>query len=233
MILIFRHVDCEGPGYLAEVLEREGYPYRLVQIDAGDSVPSDIEGVSGLVFMGGPMSVNDDLPWIQEEIDLIRKADARDIPVLGHCLGGQLMAKALDAVVTENDVTEIGWFPVNKPGDALGISWLRELPSEFMVFHWHGETFSMPLGATRILANRHCTNQGFVVRNHIALQCHVEMTAEMVEEWCKRFGPELKPSRSVQATEEMLHDLDTRISELKTVADVIYLHWLKSVSKQV
>ena len=108
-IAIFRHAAAEGPGYLAEFLDTQQIPWRLIAIDAGNAVPRSAEAYSGLVFMGGPMSVNDDLPWIPPVLALIREAVATDIPVLGHCLGGQLISKALGGTVSRNPVKEIGW----------------------------------------------------------------------------------------------------------------------------
>ena len=93
-VAIFRHSATEGPGYFATYLDRTGVPWQLVRVDAQEAVPADADRFSGLVFMGGPMSVNDDLPWIAPALRLIRQAVARHVPVLGHCLGGQLMAKA-------------------------------------------------------------------------------------------------------------------------------------------
>src|SRR5512142_262305 len=107
-VAIFRHAASEGPGYLAEFLDEHQVPRQLICVDAHDPVPTDPEDYSGLVFMGGPMSVNDDLPWIGEELQLIRRAVGRDIPVLGHCLGGQLMARALGGAVVLNRYKEIG-----------------------------------------------------------------------------------------------------------------------------
>ncbi len=111
-ILIFRHAPHEGPGYLADYLDRRGLPRRLIRIDRNDPVPTSIDGVPGIVLMGGPMSVNDPLPWIPKVTDLIRQAVAADVPVLGHCLGGQLISKALGGAITRNPVKEIGWLPV-------------------------------------------------------------------------------------------------------------------------
>ena len=108
-VAIFRHFPIEGPGYFATFLELHGIPWQLIRIDAGDAVPSDISAFSGLAFMGGPMSVNDELPWIAPVLALIRAAQVADMPVLGHCLGGQLMAKALGGTVSRNPVKEIGW----------------------------------------------------------------------------------------------------------------------------
>ena len=112
-IAIFRHAPSEGPGYLADFLDARNLPWQLIRIDAGEPVPADARQFSGLVFMGGPMSVNDPLPWVESALTLIRDAVARDIPVLGHCLGGQLMTRALGGSVTKNAVKEIGWGEVS------------------------------------------------------------------------------------------------------------------------
>ena len=126
-ILIFRHAPHEGPGYLADYLDRRGLPHRLIRIDQGDPVPTSLDGIPGLVFMGGPMSVNDPLSWIPKVLNLIRQAVAADLPVLGHCLGGQLISKALGGVITKNPVKEIGWMPEQEINTTAARDWLRRL----------------------------------------------------------------------------------------------------------
>src|SRR3546814_216122 len=111
-----------------------------------------------MVLMGSPMSVNDDLPWIASVLSLIRDAIRLDIPVLGHCLGGQLISKALGAEITVNPVKEIGWGEVTVSNNAQAREWFGNLP-RFQVFHWHGETFSLPAGTTHLLSSSHCRNQ--------------------------------------------------------------------------
>jgi GMP synthase-like glutamine amidotransferase len=111
---------------------------ELIRIDTGDPVPVDIAAYSGLVFMGGPMSVNDGLPWIPPVLDAIRDAVRRDIPVLGHCLGGQLMAKALGGTVGPNPLKEIGWGAVHVLDNPQASPWFGDAPKQFLVFHWHG-----------------------------------------------------------------------------------------------
>ncbi|MGB5540594.1 MAG: type 1 glutamine amidotransferase [Gammaproteobacteria bacterium] len=227
-LYIFRHIDCEGPGYLAEVLEGHDIPWHLIAIDAGDSVPESIEHCSGLVFMGGSMSVNDTLPWIEAELALIRQAQAIDLPVLGHCLGGQLICKALGGQVTRNPVKEIGWHPVRRRTNATAQRWLQGAPDEAILFHWHGETFSLPAGAECILESGHCSHQAFVIGNTLALQCHVEMLAPMVGEWAQRYRHELDaPAPTVQSAAQMTDDLDARIRGAQQVADVLYERWLQ------
>ncbi|BAV32828.1 glutamine amidotransferase [Sulfuricaulis limicola] len=225
-ILIFRHAPHEGPGYLADYLGRRRLPWRLVRIDRNDPVPTSIDGVPGIVLMGGPMSVNDSLSWIPKVTDLIRQAVAADMPVLGHCLGGQLISKALGGAITRNPVKEIGWLPVTRVDNAMAQDWLNGLPPEFEVFHWHGETFSIPPGATRILASRDCPNQAFVIGKTLAFQCHIEMTGDMVREWARVGAGELAPvCATVQNPQTMTADLDTRVARLQGLADKIYDRW--------
>jgi GMP synthase-like glutamine amidotransferase len=226
-ILIFRHAPHEGPGYLADYLGRHRLPWRLIRIDEDDPIPSSIDGVSGLVFMGGPMSVNDPLPWIPKVTDLIRKAVAVDIPVLGHCLGGQLISKALGGAITKNPVKEIGWLPVSRVDSPAAKPWLDGLPAKFEVFHWHGEIFSIPPGATRILASSDCANQAFVIGKTLAFQCHIEMTGEMVREWARLGADDLAPlCVTVQDPQAMTAELDRRIKRLQGIADKFYDRWI-------
>jgi GMP synthase-like glutamine amidotransferase len=226
-LYIFRHIDCEGPGYLAEVLEHKGIPWQLIAIDADTAVPHSIDGCSGLVFMGGPMSVNDDLPWIGQEMALIRAAQTAGLPVLGHCLGGQLISKALGGEITANPVREIGWHPVRRSDTATAEKWLAGLPREMILFHWHGETFSIPAGAEVLLENDTCAHQAFAIGNTLALQCHVEMQAPMVSEWAALYQDEIRhPSATVQSAVEMTRGLDERVRQAQTVADAMYTRWL-------
>lgn len=230
-IAIFRHAATEGPGFLADFLDNHNIPWTLVRIDTGDSLPDSVEEFSGLVFMGGPMSVNDDLPWIPGTQALISEAVGKDIPVLGHCLGGQLMSKALGGVVTRNPVKEIGWGELRVAANDEARRWFGHL-EHFPGFHWHGETFSIPPGATAILSSDYCPHQAFAYGKHLGFQCHVEMTAEMVRTWAEVGQDELLSSATspgVQPVEEIIRDLDTRIARLNQVAAGIYEIWIKGI----
>ncbi len=232
-VVVFRFSQTEGPGYLGEFLTRKGILWTQLNVDAGDSVPEDINGYSGLVLMGGPMSVNDELPWIPPLLQLIRQAVERNIPVLGHCLGGQLMSRALGGRVSRNPVKEIGWGGVSKTGLDPAPDWLGDLPSSFEVFQWHGETFSIPDGAERLLESAFCANQAFLLNDrHLGLQCHIEMTAAMIEAWCQAGADEIAQaaaSPAVQQPAAMRQDMAARLEALHGVADVLYEKWIQGL----
>jgi GMP synthase-like glutamine amidotransferase len=230
-IAIFRHAGTEGPGYLAKFLDERQIPWQLIAIDAGDAVPQDAAAYSGLVFMGGPMSVNDNLPWISKAEALIRDAVAKDIPLLGHCLGGQLISKALGAAVSRNPVKEIGWGGVKVSDNDIARNWFGGLQN-FEAFHWHGETFTLPQGATHLLSSAYCANQAYSIGKHLALQCHVEMTSEMIAAWCVAGADEIAASSSpaVQSASEMRQQMANKLPRLNSVANQLYRHWAKGLS---
>ena len=227
-VAIFRHAPGEGPGYFATFLDGRSVPWTLIAIDQGKPVPTLAEAFSGLCFMGGPMSVNDDLPWLPLTFALIRSAVEQDIPVIGHCLGGQLMSRALGGTITRNPVQELGWGKVSRgdtPG-SVGADWLGDIET-FEAFHWHGETFSLPAGATRLLKSDYCANQAFVMGPHLGMQCHVEMSETMIRLWNTQWAEEnATPGPSVQRPEEMYERVDERIAAMQLVADRLYGRWI-------
>ena len=232
-IAIFRHAEPEGPGYLAEFLDERQIPWQLIAIDAGDAVPPSVGDYSGLVFMGGPMSVNDDLPWIAPVLALIREAVAADIPVLGHCLGGQLMSRALGGTVSRNPIKEIGWGEVVVADNDIAHVWFGGV-RHFNAFHWHGETFSLPQGATLLLSSTHCANQAWAIGKHLALQCHVEMTAAMIASWCEVGAEEVaaaSASPAAQSTDEMLRQMPGELPRLREVAEHVYGRWVSGLRR--
>jgi GMP synthase-like glutamine amidotransferase len=232
-VAVFRAARGEGPGYFASYLERCSIALHLVALDEGAPVPRDPRLFSGLVFMGGSMSANDELPWIAPALELLRDAVRRDVPVLGHCLGGQLMAKAFGGTVRANPVKEIGWGEVRVAQNQLAREWLGDLAA-FESFHWHGETFSIPPGGTRVLESTHCPNQAFVLGKHFGMQCHVEMTEELVKAWLRGGADEIRDaadSPGVQKPEEIQYDLAARLDALHAVADRIYDRWTEGLSR--
>lgn len=174
------------------------------------------------------MSVNDPLPYFPALEDLIRRAIDKDLPCIGHCLGGQLMAKALGGKVTPNMVKEIGWNAVDAIDTPLADQWLgREV--RFTTFQWHGETFSIPPGAARILTSSACENQAFVIGKSLAMQCHIEMTPDMIEDWSHDWAAEKADPTlpSIQTPERMLSATDANMPRLRQLADQLYARWLE------
>ena len=209
-----------------------GIPWRLVDAAGGEAIPADSRGSPGLTFMGGPMSVNDDLPWVAPELELIRRAVDAGVPCLGHCLGGQLMSKALGGAVTRNPVKEIGWgrvevvtTPRRAGGSATcGSSW----PSTGTA-----RRSRSPRGATRILGSAHCANQAFVLGPHLGMQTHVEMTPDMIRGWYADAGDEVAPHAgpSVQTAGEATARLDERVRALNAVAARLYDRWVGGLAR--
>lgn len=231
-IAIFRHFKTEGPGHFALFLNEHAIPWQMIHIDEGDEVPSRADDFSALVFMGGPMSVNDNLPWIDAELALIRDAYAQDIPLLGHCLGGQLIAKALGGEVTRNPVKEIGWGNVTVANNETARTWFGDT-QQFEAFHWHGETFSLPPNAAPLLSSQYCENQAFAIGKHLAMQCHVEMINVMIREWCEQGEQEIiaaSNSPAVQDADLILAQKPDKLPPLHQVANHLYRQWLHGIA---
>jgi GMP synthase (glutamine-hydrolysing) len=209
-VVAFRHAPLEGVGLIGEALTRRGVACDVVDpvlpsrdlpsrdlpsrdlpsrdLPSGDLPSRDRQGaVAGLILMGGSMSVNDDLPWLRREENCIREAVKRGVPVLGVCLGAQLIAKALGARVSSSPVKEIGWAPVYWTGAAASDRLFAGLSGPETLFHWHGETFDLPAGAELLAYSDGCARQAFRVGNNVyGLQFHLEVTPSMIEEWIRQ-----------------------------------------------
>ncbi len=191
--------------------------------------------------MGGPMSVNDPLPWITPLCALIRNAVSSGIPVIGHCLGGQLISRALGGSITPSPSKEIGWGTARaEDNDStrqwLG-DWLFDTGGQADVFQWHGEMFSIPPGAQRIFTNPFCANQMFVLGPHLAMQCHVEISAEMIAAWSTSWPAEVRGLNplptTVQTPEMMLANVPARLTRMHRLADQLYSVWISGVSRSL
>ena len=210
-----QHVSFEGPGIIADQLRDAGFALTACRLYEGDPLP-DAREVDLLVVMGGPMSVNDaeTHPWLLEEKRLIRECIDSDKPVLGICLGAQLIASALGTTVFSNGEKEIGWFPINRV-DAPGIF---QFPDRVVPLHWHGETFDLPAGATRIAESAACLNQAFQLGRHvIGLQFHLEITRPGLEALVENCREELIEGQYVQTEEELLGVDDEHLRSLQGV----------------
>ncbi|ALT79576.1 type 1 glutamine amidotransferase [Paucibacter sp. KCTC 42545] len=224
-VAILQHEANQGPGYLAEFLHQQGIPCETFRADQDQPLPHRADEFSGLVVLGSNHSVNDEQPWIAREQALVQDAVARDVPVLGHCFGAQLLAKSCGARVTRNAWPNIGWSKLWVTPDARALFGGR---AQTTVFNWHYDTFEIPPGARRSLFGTHCINKGFTMGKHVALQCHLEVTEDSVRAWCHESKHELEhvqKSPAVQSEAEILHDLEARTDELHRMARSVYHQW--------
>lgn len=225
-VVVLQFAPHEGPGYFATHLSAHEVPFRLLEVDRGNPLPQ-ADALSGLALMGGPMSVNDPLAWIPGVLALVRACVAAGRPVIGHCLGGQLLSKALGGAVSANPVKEIGWGEIDTLPVPEAAAW--GVSGSFTGFHWHGETFSVPTDGVRLWTSAHCANQAFAVGPHLGMQCHIEMTEAMIEAWCRTGGAEIAESigrsPAVQTPAAMRERLDERLCALQAVAERVYARW--------
>jgi GMP synthase (glutamine-hydrolysing) len=185
-VLAFRHVPFEGLGYIETALESRGIGFDYCDLYLPDAQLPDPSAYSGLIFMGGPMSVNDGLPYLAQEQTLIERAVAAGMPILGVCLGSQLIAKTLGSRVYRNQEKEIGWFDLHLTEAGRTDAVLGGLSSPEHVFHWHSETFELPQKAERLAWSERTLQQAFRYGAAVyALQFHLEVTPAMVLGWCE------------------------------------------------
>jgi GMP synthase-like glutamine amidotransferase len=240
-IAILEHEAGVSPGHFASWLAARALPSRVIQSHAGARLPRTAEGLAGICTLGGSMSVNDSLPWIDDELVLLRDAVARGVPVIGHCLGGQMLARALGARVSRSAVKEIGWLPLEVSAP-LGAEWFggTALPE---IFQWHQDVFELPARAHRLASTALAPNQAFVARHegveHLGMQFHVEITTEIVEDWTgdPAAAREIVAERAatggpgVQSIEEIRRDLPRRTEEAKAVAWKLYDRWSRGIER--
>jgi len=186
-VVAFRHVPFEGLGHIRQILEARGIAIEFADLYLPETPAPETATAAGLIFLGGPMSVNDGLPYLEQEIEYIRRAANTGQPVLGVCLGAQLAAKALGTRVYRNQVSEIGWFGIHPTGAARKDPLFRGFHDSETVFHWHGETFDLPSGAALLASSERCPHQAFRLGSCIyGLQFHLEVTPEMIDDWCRQ-----------------------------------------------
>ena len=216
-----QHVPFEGPGHIETWLDAAGYTLTCSRLFESISFPQP-GAVDLLVVMGGPMSVNDeaDHPWLAPEKAFIARVIAAGRPVLGICLGAQLIAASQGARVYPNDHKEICWFPISGTPSQEGPAF--RFPPSLEVFHWHGETFDLPSGAVRLAENRACRNQAFQLgRRVIGLQFHLETTPQSARLLVDNCREELVAAPFIQSAEKILSATPETYQALHGVMDAV------------
>ncbi|WOO41204.1 type 1 glutamine amidotransferase [Rubellicoccus peritrichatus] len=200
----FQHVPFEGLGSIEPWLESKGYEITKTQFFDTANIP-ELKAIDLLIVMGGPMSINDgqEYPWLIEEKAFIRRAVEAGKPVLGICLGAQLIAGSLGSRVYQNNEKEIGWFPIQDI--TSNDESVFHFPASVEVFHWHGETFDLPPGAVRIAESEGCKNQAFQIgKSVIGLQFHLETTPKSADAIVSHCRDELTPAKYIQSESVIL-----------------------------
>ncbi|MBD3376973.1 amidotransferase [candidate division KSB1 bacterium] len=205
-VLALKHVSFEGPGAIAHWVDRNGLNLELCPWYKEPDVRPP-EAYAAIVIMGGPMNVHetDAYPWLLSELDYLKRALVSSVPMLGICLGAQLLALALGANVTRNASKEIGWFEVKRHPLAESSPVLQGFPETFMTMHWHGDTFSLPVDALPVGSSTACQNQGFVWQNRVVgIQFHPEFTESGLESIIDQCRDELIPDPYIQSEQQIL-----------------------------
>lgn len=228
-VLILQHQTPERPAYLATWLKQHQISYETRNAGAGQDFPASIEPYAALAVMGGGMSSNDPLLSNRQAEILILQAMRLDRPVIGHCLGGQLMTRALGGTVGTSPRPEIGWQPIDYDNHPLVEHWFGPNPTP-QVIHWHYEAFNIPTGAVRLASSPNCPNQAWTVGPHLAMQFHIEMDEQKAQAWVADEDPKWELARathsSVQDRDQILSGLAPYLAQHQATADHIYRTWL-------
>lgn len=225
-LLIIQHHKDEGLGYFEFLLNKMHVDYEYARVFEGE-LPENIERYSGLIIMGGPMNVyeEDKYPWLKEEDRLIKVALREKIPILGICLGAQLIAKAAGARVIKSPKKEIGWFDIQLTPHREKDELFSQLPRGFKVFQWHGDTFEIPEGGERLAGSKDVPNQAFRHGMSYGLQFHIEMDRNLINSWMAH----LPPDEDGHEFMEIIQETRENLGELNRIAEIILLNFLKKI----
>jgi GMP synthase (glutamine-hydrolysing) len=235
-VLVLRHVPHEHLGTFALALRANDLAYKYVNLYEDANPNISVDGSSALIILGGPMNVyeTDKYPFLKMEDGLIKRAIEKDIPVLGICLGAQLIAKSLGARVTKNREKEIGWYPLKVTDEGSKDNLLRSLSVEETVFQWHGDAFEIPMEAAHLAESALCPNQAFRFGSSVyGLQFHIEVTSEMVLEWLNvpENRREITPLKDNINPESIETEIPQFISRLNLLAKGVFQEFCTLIRK--
>ena len=235
-VMVLQHVAHEILGTINPLLRQLGIRIKYINFGRDPLQQTSVEGYDGLVILGGPMNVDqaERYPHIHHEIELIQSAMQKKIPILGICLGAQLIAKAVGASVTKNACREIGWYELHPTQEGLQDALIQHFSDKEMIFQWHGDTFSLPDHAVKLVSGITCQNQAFKLDNHVyGFQFHLEVDEPLVERWLNLpcHQEELKALQG-QTTAEQIHiDTQQYIKRTQALSENVFMEFCKIVGK--
>jgi GMP synthase-like glutamine amidotransferase len=211
MVLAIKHVSIEGPGIISDFFRNSKWQLETIDLGNGEKLPSDFNNIEAVIVLGGPMNANEEdrFPFLKEEDIFIKQAIKREMPILGICLGAQLLAKATSAKVRKAKKKEIGWYKVRLTEDGKSDQLFKDLDVELDVFQWHEDTFELPDKAVLLATSNICRNQAFrFSKNAYGLQFHIEVTPDMIKAWIKEYADD-EETRSINI-QKMFLDTDDK-----------------------
>ena len=224
-ILSVQNIDIETLGTLSELLHSDGYQVENIEAQK-EHLPSNLEQYAAIIILGGPMAVYDKLEYLEKEQELIRQAIKIEIPIMGICLGSQLIAQAIGGTVYRGEKKEIGWSNVMLNQAGYKDLFIGSKTDSIRIFQWHGDTYDLPSN-TVILASSDLYPQAFRFGSAIGIQFHVEINYKMIRRWAEEYEQELK-----QEGIEMTELLDQREHEIKNLFETCKLMY-SNFSKQI
>ena len=227
--LIFQNAVGEGPGILGEILDKRKWDRETIHLCHGEAFPKNWQDYTLLVVMGGPMNVYEEgiHPFLTQETQVIREALDKDRPVIGFCLGAQLMAKACGALVSKGPKKEIGWYTAQLTDQGAKDPFLKSFPDELFVFQWHGDTFNLPDRAIRLFSSENYLNQAMRIGHKgYGFQFHFEITKDMITEWLETGQDEIKELGKSNIREKILMEADSLLLPLHSFAQSFFNSYL-------
>jgi GMP synthase (glutamine-hydrolysing) len=234
--LILQNASGEGPGVLGDLLDRKGWDRETARLYRGEMIPLDWESYHVMIVLGGPMNVyeEDTYPFLATETEVIGRGLRKGLPVLGFCLGVQLMAKACGAKVFKGREKEIGWYPVRLTEGGMSDPLLESFPDEFMIFQWHGDSYRLPQGAVRLVGSESYPNQAMRI-GHMSygFQFHFEITRDMIAEWLESGREEIGEAYYGSLCSKIFKDTEHFLSQAHSLAESFCIPYFERIENNI